>query len=119
MEFRHTDKAKTKWTAYCLSGAIQEQSEGFWPIMTSQGRGKRHKASEVAASPTPSHLNNTSKNCTPSCDEIRLRAYEIYLERGSLVGKELDDWLQAEREINGHAEQRCESTDIKDLRTTS
>jgi len=87
--------------------------------MTSQVRGKRHKASEVAASPTPSHLNNTSGNCTPSCDEIRLRAYEIYLERGSLAGKELDDWLQAEREINGHAQQRCESTDIEDLRATS
>jgi hypothetical protein len=27
------------------------------------------------------------------------RAYEIYLERGEKPGLELDDWLQAEREL--------------------
>jgi Protein of unknown function (DUF2934) len=32
-------------------------------------------------------------------EEIRLRAYEIYLERGQQPGSELDDWLQAEREL--------------------
>jgi len=36
-------------------------------------------------------------------EEIRLRAYEFYLERGEEPGRELDDWLQAEREINGLA----------------
>jgi Protein of unknown function (DUF2934) len=33
--------------------------------------------------------------------EIRRRAYEIYLERGEQPGRELDDWLQAERELEG------------------
>jgi len=32
-------------------------------------------------------------------EQIRLRAYEIYLERGEQPGRELDDWLQAEREL--------------------
>ena len=32
-------------------------------------------------------------------DKIRRRAYEIYLERGSEPGRELEDWLQAEREL--------------------
>jgi hypothetical protein len=32
-------------------------------------------------------------------EEIRRRAYEIYLERGEHPGGELDDWLQAEREL--------------------
>jgi hypothetical protein len=32
-------------------------------------------------------------------EEIRRRAYEIYLERGEEPGHELDDWLQAEREL--------------------
>lgn len=32
-------------------------------------------------------------------DKIRLRAYEIYLERGAEPGREVDDWLQAEREL--------------------
>jgi hypothetical protein len=32
-------------------------------------------------------------------EEIRRRAYEIYLERGEQPGLELDDWLRAEREL--------------------
>jgi len=32
-------------------------------------------------------------------DEIRLRAYEIYLQRGEDPGGEVDDWLQAEGEL--------------------
>jgi hypothetical protein len=32
-------------------------------------------------------------------EEIRRRAYEIYLERGENSGNELEDWLQAEREL--------------------
>jgi hypothetical protein len=31
--------------------------------------------------------------------KIRLRAYEVYLERGEQPGHDLDDWLQAEREL--------------------
>ena len=41
----------------------------------------------------------TSARPTPSHEEIRDRAYEIYLERGDLPGDELDDWLRAEREL--------------------
>ena len=32
-------------------------------------------------------------------ERIRLRAYELYVQRGSQSGSELDDWLQAEEEI--------------------
>ena len=32
-------------------------------------------------------------------EEIRNRAYEIYLQRGAQPGCELEDWLQAEREL--------------------
>jgi hypothetical protein len=32
-------------------------------------------------------------------EEIRRRAYEIYLERGGQPGGELSDWFQAEREL--------------------
>ena len=35
----------------------------------------------------------------PSEEEIRCRAYEIYLERGAGSGGEIDDWLRAEREL--------------------
>jgi len=32
-------------------------------------------------------------------EQIEARAHEIYLTRGAEPGHELDDWLQAEREI--------------------
>lgn len=32
-------------------------------------------------------------------EQIRARAFEIYLERGREPGHELDDWLQAEFEL--------------------
>ena len=34
--------------------------------------------------------------------EIKRRAYEIYLERGEEPGRDLEDWLQAERELASH-----------------
>jgi hypothetical protein len=68
--------------------------------MTSQGRGKQSKASEVGARPTRSDSEGTSGDHTRNNEKIKLRAYEIYLERGSVPGSELDDWLQAERELH-------------------
>jgi len=32
-------------------------------------------------------------------EQIARRAYELYLERGGQPGRELEDWLQAEREV--------------------
>lgn len=40
----------------------------------------------------------------PTEEEIRKRAYEIYLQRGCAHGYDLDDWLRAERELNEIAE---------------
>jgi hypothetical protein len=39
----------------------------------------------------------------PSHEEITLRAYEIHLERGGLPDCALDDWLQAELELESAA----------------
>lgn len=35
----------------------------------------------------------------PTMDQIRARAYEIYLARGGRPGDSREDWLQAEREL--------------------
>lgn len=35
----------------------------------------------------------------PLEEQIRRRAYELYVQRGNQSGSELDDWLQAESEI--------------------
>ena len=39
----------------------------------------------------------------PSREEIRRRAFEIHIERGGIHGCDLDDWLQAERELENSA----------------
>ena len=35
----------------------------------------------------------------PSDEDIRLRAYQLYLQRGGGPGMAFDDWLEAEREL--------------------
>lgn len=41
--------------------------------------------------------NNTAP---PTAEQIRQRAYELYLERGSEEGKDQEHWLQAEAELS-------------------
>ncbi|HZP33498.1 MAG TPA: DUF2934 domain-containing protein [Candidatus Acidoferrales bacterium] len=47
----------------------------------------------------PSSSNQRSNNHHPSHEHIAIRAYEIYVKRGAEHGRDLDDWLQAEREL--------------------
>jgi hypothetical protein len=49
--------------------------------------------------------NRASGGPQPSQDEIAQRAYELYLQRGSVPGHETDDWLQAEAELLAEAAQ--------------
>ena len=42
-------------------------------------------------------------------DIIRLRAYEIYLERGATPGNPHEDWDVAEREVRAHFGQQAEA----------
>jgi hypothetical protein len=49
----------------------------------------------------PKTVNATPKSdaATPSTEAVAKRAYELYLQRGSVSGYELEDWLQAEAEL--------------------
>ncbi len=60
---------------------------------------KRNETLEIHADPIQPHAENAAENHGPNHDEIRRRAHEIYIEGGSLPGRELDDWLRAEREL--------------------
>ena len=48
---------------------------------------------------TVSILVSSDPTVVPSEAEIRERAYYIYLENGSESGGEVENWLQAEREL--------------------
>jgi hypothetical protein len=42
-----------------------------------------------------------------SPEEIRARAYQIFLERGQADGRDLDDWLLAEHELKHERSPEC------------
>ena len=62
---------------------------------------------ELPANPVQPRAEDHSLNHRLNQDEIRRRAYEIYLERGGLSGDAFDDWLQAERELENVAPMRA------------
>ena len=77
-------------------------------------RSPRSQANEIASAPqaqpakagprrlaTAAELDTASRSMgsEPSEEDIRLRAYQRYLERGGGDGMDFDDWLEAEREL--------------------
>lgn len=59
----------------------------------------RKKAPKAVKNPTSISRNHDACFVEPSLDEIRVRAYEKYIERGRTDGQDIEDWLQAEREL--------------------
>jgi hypothetical protein len=49
----------------------------------------------------------------PSREEVEIRAYEIYLERGGQHGNELEHWLAAEEELREDQGRRREPAPMK------
>ena len=53
-------------------------------------------------------------------ESIAKRAHELYLQRGSVPGHELDDWLQAEMELSAaESPEEHETPGISELKLTS
>lgn len=46
----------------------------------------------------------------PTSEEIALRAYQIYLERGGAPGNALEDWTRAEGELMGKTQAPAQSS---------
>jgi hypothetical protein len=56
---------------------------------------------EATAVMDPPDVASTSMSSEPSEEDIRLRAYHRYLQRGGGHGLDFDDWLKAEQELKG------------------
>ena len=54
----------------------------------------------------------------PSLEDIALRAYELYLERGAADGGDVADWLEAERQLSGLSESPAAESRPRLIRTT-
>ena len=67
--------------------------------MRMSSKPNRNEITEPQATATKAETEEVSAGNSARDEEIRLRAYEIYLEGGEQPGRELDDWLQAEREL--------------------
>ena len=55
--------------------------------------------------PAPAPAKISSIETLSLEERIRLRAYELYLQRSGQPGSDIEDWLQAEKEIRRAAEQ--------------
>jgi DUF2934 family protein len=60
---------------------------------------KNNEIKEPQEISTQLEAGEVSVGHSASDETVRRRAYEIYLERGEQPGRDLDDWLQAEREL--------------------
>jgi hypothetical protein len=48
---------------------------------------------------SPAVRKSITSKTPPTREEIALRAYEIFLDRGGAPGNSLEDWIRAEREL--------------------
>lgn len=49
---------------------------------------------------TMPRLASTTGSANPTSSDIAKRAFELYCERGCQDGHDVEDWLQAERELH-------------------
>jgi hypothetical protein len=55
--------------------------------------------SEASISPAEEVPSDEISSARPAPEQIAVRAYHIYMERGGVESDPVSDWLQAEREL--------------------
>ncbi len=58
-----------------------------------------NKNTNVDAAEAQNTAGPSAPGMEPTEDDIRLRAYHRYLERGASHGADFDDWVQAEKDL--------------------
>ena len=69
-------------------------------IVVTENPGKKSKKASAPAS-SRSTKKRTTAPAQVTHGEVARRAYDLFLARGCEHGHDLDDWLQAERELRG------------------
>jgi hypothetical protein len=69
-------------------------------LQTSSAADNRAAQTETSR---PSRATDTSVHPSVSEEQIRRRAYELYVQRGGTHGRHMDDWFRAESELRGRA----------------
>lgn len=93
---RVRQKARPELGGRPIAG-VQFSLEVEFRWVTSAKRGVIMPKPDKESSPIGSGL--VTAEGRPTREEIELRAFQIYTERGGAGGQDLEDWLQAEREL--------------------
>jgi hypothetical protein len=67
--------------------------------MSDEFVGVAHTGEEPVQGGASRSTRSSSMSSEPSEEEVRMRAYQRYLERGGGDGMDFEDWLAAEREL--------------------
>ena len=95
-----TSAPQTEGNLAVASSAVEEtaQKRGPQPVENLNQSQPTRSASQLG--PNGSHSQNRAANISE--DQIRERAYQLYLERGREHGGHEDDWYRAESELRGY-----------------
>ena|SRR5436190_1763371 len=80
-------------------GAADAGGQDQAGAMSDEFLGEGQAPGEQVQGESQPDVRSTSMGSEPSEEDIRLRAYHRYLERGGGHGRDYDDWLEAEREL--------------------
>lgn len=78
----------------------QPQSGSAPPSQAPESAAAGASSESRSASTSPSDGSSSPSDGSSRMSRIARRAYEIYERRGGQQGQELEDWLQAEREVD-------------------
>jgi hypothetical protein len=86
------------------SGAMPAEAREPRPATPSREQAQRENngadiRSEAGDDAPLESMTSRSMGSEPSEEDIRLRAYHRYLERGGGHGMDFEDWLEAERDL--------------------
>jgi len=83
-------------------------------------REAREKDWRTAIDTAGSESTGDQRPGKPTHEEIAIAAYQLYISRGGGDGGEIEDWLQAERELSGLPEEgKSENPQPKSKSTTA
>ncbi len=84
--------------------AVTNESQIFAETEAPPPPSETFGAADVAGAVADDRMASTrsiSMGSEPSEEDIRLRAYHRFLERGGGDGADIEDWVEAERELRG------------------
>jgi hypothetical protein len=82
-----------------IPGIVTTPSAGATTTTTAPSGTRGRTAAPPVISAPPGATGQTTPVSGPTMEEISVRAYQIYLEKGSPEGRELENWLEAEAQL--------------------